>query len=45
MFEDDEKEFDPSESEEFLKAINEVLDLPDEYEIPKQYKNTFKFTF
>lgn len=32
MFEDDEKEFDPSESAEFLKAINEVLDLPEEYE-------------
>jgi len=32
MFEDDEKEFDPSESEEFLKAINEVLDLPQEFE-------------
>ena len=32
MFEDDEKEFDPSESEEFLKAINEVLDLPQDYE-------------
>ena len=32
MLEDDEKEFDPSESEEFLKAINEVLDLPQDYE-------------
>lgn len=32
MFEDDEKEFDPSESEEFLKAINDVLDLPQDYE-------------
>jgi len=32
MVEDDEKEFDPSESEEFLKAINEVLDLPQDYE-------------
>ena len=32
MFEDDEKEFDPSESEEFLKAINDVLDLPEDFE-------------
>lgn len=32
MFEDNEKEFDPSESEEFLKTINDVLDLPDESE-------------
>lgn len=32
MFEDNEKEFDPSESEEFLKTINDVLDLPDDYE-------------
>ena len=32
MFEDDEKEFNPSESEEFLKAINDVLDLPEDYE-------------
>ena len=32
MFEDDEKEFNPSESEEFIKAINEVLDLPENYE-------------
>ena len=31
MMEDDKKEFDPSESEEFIKAINEVLDLPDDY--------------
>jgi len=35
MVEDDEKEFDPSESEEFLKAINEVLDLPQDYESEK----------
>lgn len=32
MFEDEEKEFNPSESEEFLKTINEVLDLPEEPE-------------
>ena len=32
MVEDDEKEFDPSESEEFLKAINEVLDVPEQFE-------------
>lgn len=32
MFEDNEKEFNPSESEEFLKIINEVLDLPEENE-------------
>ena len=42
MFEDDEKEFDPSESEEFLKAINEVLDLPDEYEEDKINLDTSK---
>ena len=42
MFEDDEKEFDPSESEEFLKAINEVLDLPDEYETDKINLDTSK---
>jgi len=32
MFNDEEKEFDPSESEEFMKAINDVLELPDEPE-------------
>lgn len=32
MFSDEEKEFDPSESEEFIKAINDVLELPDEPE-------------
>ena len=30
MLNNEEKEFDPSESEEFIKAINDVLDLPDE---------------
>lgn len=42
MFEDDEKEFDPSESEEFLKAINEVLDLPNEFETDKINIDTSK---
>ncbi len=32
MFNDEEKEFDPSESEEFIKAINDVLELPEEPE-------------
>lgn len=31
MLEDDKKEFDPSESEEFLKEINDALDLPDDF--------------
>lgn len=32
MIDENEKEFDPSESEEFLKAINDALDLPDDFE-------------
>lgn len=31
MFDENEKEFDPSESEEFLKAINDALELADGY--------------
>lgn len=32
MYNDEEKEFDPSESEDFIKAINDVLELPEEPE-------------
>ena len=32
MFDENEKEFDPSESEEFLKAINDALDLSEDFE-------------